>query len=90
MATPNIVIYTTAFCRFCAGAKDLLGQKGVAYEEIRVDGDPEARAAMTERAGGATTVPQIFIGGTHVGGCMDLYGLDKDGKLDAILQGEAA
>ena len=89
MATPDITIYTTAFCPYCAGAKELLGKKGVAFEEIKVDGDRAARAAMSERAGGKTSVPQIFIGGAHVGGCTELYGLERDGKLDAMLQGEA-
>ena len=90
MATPDIVIYTTAFCPYCNAAKQLLGQKGVAYEEIKVDGDREARHAMSERAGGGTSVPQIFFGDMHVGGCDELYGLEREGKLDAMLQGEAA
>ena len=87
MATPAITIYTTAFCPYCMGAKQLLGAKGVAFDEIKVDGDREARATMTERAGGQTTVPQIFVGDTHIGGCNELYALDNDGKLDALLQG---
>ncbi len=86
MATPGIVIYTTSLCRFCMGAKELLDTKGVSYEEISVDGDKAARAAMSERAGGKTTVPQIFVGDTHLGGCNELYALEKDGKLDALLQ----
>ena len=90
MATPDIVIYTTAFCPYCHAAKELLGKKGVAYEEIKVDGDREARRAMSERSGGGTSVPQIFVGATHVGGCDDLFGLERAGKLDAMLQGEAA
>lgn len=90
MATPDIVIYTTAFCPFCLGAKKLLGEKGVAYEEIKVDGDRDARRAMSERAGGGTSVPQIFFGDTHIGGCDELYALERDGKLDAMLQGKAA
>ena len=90
MATPAITIYTTAFCPYCMGAKQLLDKKGAAFDEIKVDGDREARATMSERAGGKTTVPQIFIGETHVGGCTELYTLDKDGKLDAMLQGETA
>ena len=90
MATPEITIYTTAFCPYCLGAKRLLGDKGVPYREIKVDGDRAGRAAMTARAGGLTSVPQIFIGPDHVGGCTELYALEEAGKLDAILKGEAA
>ena len=90
MATPEITIYTTMFCPYCLGAKRLLGDKGVPFNEIKVDGDREARAAMSERAGGLTSVPQIFIGAEHVGGCTELYALEEDGKLDALLKGEAA
>ena len=90
MATPEITIYTTMFCPYCLGAKRLLGQKGVPYKEIKVDGDCAARAAMSERAGGPTSVPQIFIGAEHIGGCTELYALEEDGKLDAMLKGEAA
>ena len=89
MATPAITIYTTAFCPYCKGAKELLGNKGVAFDEIKVDGDREARAAMSEQSGGQTSVPQIFIGETHIGGCTELYTLDKDGKLDAMLMGDS-
>mgnify|MGYP001044968349 FL=1 len=82
-----VTIYTTSVCPYCAAAKDLLRQKGVNYDEISVDGDREGRAAMSQRAGGRTSVPQIFIGATHVGGCDDLYELESDGKLDALLAG---
>jgi len=64
---------------------DLLRQKGAAFEEISVDGDRAAQAAMSAKAGGRSTVPQIFIGAEHVGGCDDLYALDDAGRLDALL-----
>jgi glutaredoxin 3 len=80
-----ITIYTKRACPYCHAAKDLLTQKGAAFDEISVDGDRAAQASMAERAGGRSTVPQIFIGATHVGGCDDLYALDSDGKLDALL-----
>lgn len=80
-----VEIYTTPTCGYCAAAKRLLSKKGVAYTEIDVSRDPALRAAMVDRAHGRRTVPQIFIGGTHVGGCDDLYALDGDGKLDPML-----
>ena len=82
-----VTIYTTSVCPYCAAAKDLLRQKGVSFSEISVDGDREGRAAMTQRSGGRTSVPQIFIGASHIGGCDDLYELESDGKLDALLAG---
>ncbi len=82
----EVEIYTTQFCPYCMSAKQLLDEKGVAYREIGVDGDRAGRAAMTERAGGRTSVPQIFINGTHVGGCDDLHALDGRGELDPLLQ----
>ena len=81
----RIVIYTTATCPYCLAAKRLLGQKHAAFEEIKVDGDRAAQAAMAAKAGGRSTVPQIFIGAEHVGGCDDLYDLDGAGRLDALL-----
>lgn len=87
MTHPRIEIYTTRSCPFCHRAKALLGEKGVSYEETDV-ADPSVRAAMTQRAG-KRSVPQIFIDGTHVGGCDDLYALDRAGKLDPMLQGAA-
>lgn len=84
---PPITIYTTSTCPYCAAAKDLLRQKGAEFEEISVDGDRAGRAAMSERAGGRTSVPQIFIGATHVGGCDDLYDLESEGRLDGLLAG---
>lgn len=82
---PLIEIYTTPYCPYCHAAKDLLRQKGVQFTEIDVSGDRELRRAMTARAGGRTTVPQIFIGASHVGGCDDLYALDDAGGLDPLL-----
>ena len=85
---PPVEIYTTPYCPYCHAAKDLLRQKHVAYTEIDVS-DRELRSKMIQRANGRTTVPQIFIGPTHVGGCDDLYELEGAGKLDALL-GEPA
>jgi len=84
---PPVEVYTTAFCPYCVSAKELLRRKGVAFVEINVAGAPDVRAAMVERANGRTTVPQIFIGATHVGGCDDLYELEDAGQLDPLLQG---
>lgn len=81
---PNVTVYSTTVCPYCVRAKNLLKQKGVAFEEINVEDDAE-RAKMVERAGGRRSVPQIFIGNTHVGGCDDLYALDRKGELDALL-----
>ena len=80
-----VEIYTTPTCGYCAAAKRLLRSKGAEFVETDVSTDPALRAAMMERAGGRRTVPQIFIGGMHVGGCDDLYGLDDAGKLDPML-----
>ena len=82
---PNVVVYTKSFCPYCHSAKDLLRQKGAAFEEISLDGDRAAQAAMSAKAGGRSTVPQIFIGAEHVGGCDDLYALDDAGRLDELL-----
>ena len=81
----TIVIYTKSTCPYCHAAKDLLAKKGAAYEEVSVDGDRGAQMKMAARAGGRSTVPQIFIGEKHIGGCDDLYDLDADGKLDELL-----
>lgn len=83
----TVEIYTTPTCPYCHAAKRLLTRKGVAYTEIDVSRDPDLRAAMTDRANGRRTVPQIFIGGQHVGGSDDIHALDHDGKLDALLAG---
>ena len=82
-------IYTTPICGFCHAAKRLLTQKGVDFNEIDVMTDPARKAEMMQRANGGRTVPQIFVGETHVGGCDDLYALDRAGKLDALLEGAA-
>ena len=83
--TPEIVMYSTAWCPYCARARNLLAGKGVAIEEIDVEAQPEARAEMIERSG-RHTVPQIFIGATHVGGSDDLAALDASGGLDSLLR----
>lgn len=80
-----VEIYTTQSCPYCHAAKRLLAKKGVSYTEIDVGRDPAKRRAMTERAKGGHTVPQIFIGGTHVGGSDDIHALDHAGKLDPML-----
>ncbi len=85
----RIEIYTTPTCPYCIAAKRLLTQKGAAFEEISVAGDPEGRRAMSARARGRTSVPQIFIDARHIGGCDDLYELDGSGGLDPLLASEA-
>ena len=80
-----IEIYTTPFCPYCSKAKKLLNNKGAAFEEINVGFDAGTRAAMRDRAGGRTSVPQIFIDGRHIGGCDELYALDRAGDLDPLL-----
>jgi len=84
-----IEIYTTPYCPYCLDAKTLLKKKGAAFSEIDVSRDRDLRVKMIARAQGQTTVPQIFIGATHVGGCDDLYALDDAGKLDALLNASA-
>lgn len=84
---PPIEIYTTPYCPYCIAAKKLLASKGAPFTEIDVAGNGEQRAKMVERANGGSTVPQIFIGATHVGGCDDLYALDSAGGLDPLLNG---
>lgn len=80
-----VEIYTSPLCGFCHAAKRLLKQKGVSFSEINVLTNPGRKPEMIKRAGGARTVPQIFIGETHVGGCDDLYALESAGKLEALL-----
>lgn len=82
---PEVTIYTTRFCPFCIRAKHILSGKNVAFNEIPVDGKPQLRDEMTRKANGQYTVPQIWIGETHVGGCTDLMALDRSGKLDQML-----
>ena len=81
----TVRIYTTPVCPYRVRAKSLLAKKGAAFEEIDIFMSEEARAEMQANSGGARTVPQIFIGDTHVGGCDDLYALEKAGKLDTLL-----
>lgn len=82
---PPITIYTKSWCPYCVAAKDLLAKKKATFQEISVDGDRAEQGRMAVRAGGRSTVPQIFIGDRHVGGCDDLYALDRAGKLDVLL-----
>ena len=84
---PQITMYSTAFCGYCDRARALLGRKGVALTEIKVDEKPEDREAMLKRSGGRRTVPQIFIGDRHVGGYDELAALDRSGELDRLLVG---
>jgi glutaredoxin 3 len=81
----QVVMYMSPWCGYCARAKRLLDGKGVAYEQIDVDAEPRRRREMTEKAGGRTSVPQIFIDGVHVGGSDDIHALDAAGKLDPML-----
>ncbi len=81
----TVEIYTTPFCPYCIAAKRLLQSKEVGYREIDVSADPALREAMTQRAKGRRTVPQIFIGEAHVGGSDDLHALERTGKLDPML-----
>ena len=78
----KVEIYTKTFCGFCVRARHLLEAKGVSFDEYVIDGGGPKREEMIQRANGRSTVPQIFIGGRHVGGCNDLYALEHDGKLD--------
>ena len=87
-AMAQVEIYTTRFCGFCHSAKALLTRKGIKFLEIDVSGDPQERGRMIERANGRTTVPQIFVGSTHIGGCDDLYALHRAGGLDTLLAAE--
>ena len=83
----TVTIYTTPYCPYCLSAKRLLAQKKVEIVEIDVSGNWQARQALREKAGGRTTVPQIWIGEVHVGGCDELYELERQGELDALLAG---
>ncbi|QFT64877.1 glutaredoxin 3 [Roseivivax halotolerans] len=81
----NVEIYTSPLCGFCHAAKRLLAQKNVTFSEIDVMAHPDRKPEMIQRANGGRTVPQIFVGDTHVGGCDELYALDRAGKLDPLL-----
>ena len=85
----KVLMYCTSACPFCQAAERLLEQKGATIEKVRVDRQPELRAEMTKKAGGRRTVPQIWIAGRHVGGCDDLYELDRKGELDPLLKASA-
>ena len=82
---PEVEVYTTPICPYCLSAKELLRRKGVPFLEINVAGEPRRRAEMIARAKGRTTVPQIFVGDTHLGGCDELYALEEAGELDRLL-----
>ena len=84
----DVIIYTRQFCGYCSAAKRLLDSKGADYVEYDGTFDRDIRAEMVQRANGRATFPQIFIGKTHVGGCDELYALDRDGKLDSLLTAE--
>jgi len=85
-----IEIYTRPGCGYCSAAKSLLTRKNAAFTEFDVTKDPTLRQKMWDRAGAGATFPQIFIGHLHIGGCDELYALDRAGKLDTLLQGEKA
>lgn len=85
----TVTIYTRPFCGFCSRALQLLRDKGVAIEEIDAGFDPEKRAEMRQRSDGRNTFPQVFVGDSHIGGCDDLFRLDRNGKLDEMLKGAA-
>jgi glutaredoxin 3 len=86
----KIEIYTRPGCGYCSAAKSLLTRKKAAFTELNVATDATLRQQMWDRAGAGSTFPQIFIGELHVGGCDELYALDREGKLDALLAGEKA
>ena len=83
----TVEIYTSPMCGFCRAAKRLLKAKGVSFQEFDISRDPNLRQTMMQRASGRHTVPQIFVGPTHVGGCDELFELDRSGKLDPLLAG---
>lgn len=83
----SVTIYTKPYCPYCSAALELLDKKGVDYQELDISGKPELRAQMIQRSGGRMTVPQIFVGDRHLGGCDDIYALDQRGELDPVLAG---
>jgi glutaredoxin 3 len=83
---PEITVYSKSTCPYCARAKALLNKKGASFTEIDILQHPEERATMIQRSDGRSTVPQIFIGDKHIGGCDDLHALDFDGQLDPLLK----
>ena len=82
----SVLMYCTAACPFCQSAEQLLLRKGARIDKVRVDLEPARRSEMTQKSGGRRTVPQIWIGSRHVGGCDDLYALERQGKLDPLLE----
>ena len=86
MSSPSVTIYTKEYCPYCVRAKALLSRKGVVFNEIKIDAQPELRPEMIARSGGRSTVPQIFINDQNIGGCDDLHALDAQGRLDTLLQ----
>lgn len=82
---PEIILYTKGHCSFCKRAKALLREKGMSFTDFEITDNPKLTQEMVQRAGGRTTVPQIFIGDVHVGGASDMFELDKAGKLDPLL-----
>jgi glutaredoxin 3 len=87
MSQPDVVIYLAGWCPYCQRARGLLSKKGIQFREIDVDDDPKLREEMIARSG-RRTVPQVFIGEKHVGGCDDLFALDGRGELDRLIQGD--
>jgi glutaredoxin 3 len=87
---PEITLYTKSWCSYCASAKRLLTRKGAGFTEIDIERHPEKRAEMIQKAGGRTTVPQIFINGQHIGGSDDLSAIDSKGQLDPLLLAQRA
>lgn len=81
----EVIIYTKAYCPYCVRAKSLLDQKQVVYQEVKIDEQPERRAEMINKANGRSTVPQIFVGTTHIGGCDEMFALHAANKLDPLL-----
>jgi glutaredoxin 3 len=85
-AMSQVTIYTKPYCPYCVRAVSLLEKKGVAFTEIEAAFDPAKRQEMVQRAGGRATFPQIFVGDRHIGGCDEMMALERDGKLDPLLQ----
>ena len=85
----HVTIYTKPYCPYCVRALDLLERKGVAFTEIEAAYDPAKRAEMIQRANGRATFPQIFVGDRHIGGCDEMMALEREGKLDPLLQAAA-
>ncbi|MDE1924517.1 MAG: glutaredoxin 3 [Gammaproteobacteria bacterium] len=87
MSAPAVTVYATGWCPYCQRAKELLREKHIAFTEVDVEADPARRAEMIDRSG-RRTVPQIFFGERHIGGCDDLFAIDRSGELDRLIQGD--